>query len=182
MAQTSVIVVSLVMLGTLGGLVYVHATRDESAGGDQIVSEPATVQTASVSTEEPAAASAVEEPRVQPVKQAAAPDVTRLIADTQSYDAKTRANAIEALGAAPKAQAIPVLERVLESGEPQVDRQIALRSLHTLALNDGDANGKIRDVMRHAMYHSEDEAVTQTAQALLEDIEAAFDERAQSAR
>ncbi len=102
-----------------------------------------------------------------------------MIADTQSNDPRLRAAAIEALANAPKAQALPALERVLESGEPQVDRQIALRSLHSLALNDGDETGAIRDAIRHALYHSDDENVTQSAQAFLEDIEAEFEDRAQ---
>ena len=72
---------------------------------------------------------------------------------------------------------MPALERVLESGEPQVDRQIALQSLHALALNEGDDNNRIRDAIRHAMYHSDDEGVTQSAQSFLEDIEAVLAEQ-----
>lgn len=110
----------------------------------------------------------------EPTPQITTDNVARWIADTQSNDAKTRAAAIEALANAPKAQAIPALERVLESGEPQVDRQIALQSLHKLALSDGDSTGQIRAVIRHAIYHGDDEGVTQSAQAFLEDIEAAL--------
>jgi hypothetical protein len=54
---------------------------------------------------------------------------------------------------------------------PQVDRQIALRSLHQLALKDGDPDSTVRDAMRRAMYHSDDDEVTQSAQSLLDDIE-----------
>jgi HEAT repeat protein len=174
MARTSVIVVSLTTLGTLGGLAYVHASRDEPRTAE--VARPAAVHAAAETT-----ASAVEAPPAPDVSKPAAPapqittdDVARWIADTQSNDAKTRAAAIEALANAPKAKAIPALERVLESGEPQVDRQIALQSLHKLALIDGDSTGQIRDVIRQAIYHSDDEGVTQSAQALLEDIEAAL--------
>lgn len=169
------IVVTLAALIALGGMAYVHANREETA----TVSTPAVKR-----TETPVIiASKPEEPPPQPAStpQTTADDVTRWIADTQSHDAKTRAAAISALASAPKAQAIPALERVLESGEPQVDRQIALQSLHALALNEGDDNNRIRDAMRHAMYHSDDEGVTQSAQALLEDIEAALVERAKSA-
>lgn len=169
MAQTSVIVVSLAMLlGTLGGLAYVHANRDE----------PTRVETHSAGTSTPKAAEippAVEV--IKPAEQAhliTTDDVSRWIADTQSYDAKTRASAIEALANAPTSQAVPALKRVLESGEQQVDRQIALHSLYELALKDGDNTGVIRDAIRHAMYHSDDEGVTQSAQAFLEDIEAAL--------
>lgn len=110
---------------------------------------------------------------------ATAESIAQWIKDTQSPDAKTRAAAIAALADAPKAQAMPALERVLETGEPNVDRHIALRSMHALALRDGDSTGQIRDVMRHAIYHGDDEGVTQTAQSLLDDIEADFASREQ---
>jgi HEAT repeat protein len=172
MAKTAVIVVSIAVLGTLSGLAYVGANRDEPVA---TAIEPSPLPAPAPEVIEQQAAPA----QPLPTRPAETKDVARWIADTQSYDAKTRATAIEALASAPKAQAIPALERVLESGEPQVDRQIALRSLHTLALSNGDSDGVIRDVIRHAMYHSEDEGVTQSAQAFLEDIEAEFDDRAQ---
>lgn len=175
MAHTSVVIVSIAMLGTLGGLAYVHATRDE----------PVHVETRSAAIA-PAAKPVRIAPKIsspvevsKPAEQATT-DVSRWIADTRSDDARTRAAAIQALASAPQAQALPALARVLESGDPQIDRQIALRSLHTLALNEGDSEGRIRDTIRHAVYHSDDEAVAQNAQALLEDIEAALDERANS--
>jgi hypothetical protein len=179
MAQTSVIVVSLAMLGTLSGLAYVHANRDESRSVEAATPtghaavEPTTSPVESSPTPE------VSEP-AQPARQVDTDDVTRWIADTQSNDAKTRAAAIEALANAPKSQALPALKRVLESGEPQIDRQIALKSLHKLALSDGDNTGQIRDTIRHAMYHSDDEGVTQSAQAFLEDIEVALAEQSAS--
>lgn len=172
MAQTSIIVVSLAMLGTLSGLAYVHANREEPMRVE--TPRPAEPTRSAV---EPPAAPEVSKP-IQPVRQTTITDVPRLIADTQSTEATTRAAAIEALAKAPKSQAVPALKRVLESGEPQVDRQIALQSLHQLALSDGDNSGQIRDAIRHAMYHSDDENVTQSAQAVLEDIEAALAQRA----
>ena len=77
---------------------------------------------------------------------------------------------------------MPALKRVLETGEPNVDRHIALRSMYSLALRDGDSSGQIRDVMRQAIYHGDDDGVTQTAQSLLDDIEAEFSQRAQNER
>jgi hypothetical protein len=178
MARPTVIIVTLAVLATLGGLAYVHARRDEV----QNTAIPAATVAPRLQVEAPA----VSPPEVAPAQPSTTPqittgDVARWVADTQSNDAKSRAVAIEALANAPTAQAIPALKRVLESGEPQVDRQIALRSLHVLALNEGDNNGAIRETIRHAMYHSEDEAVTQSAQAFLEDIEAALAERAELA-
>ena len=159
MAQTSVIAVSLAVLATLGGLAYVHANREEP--------KPVETSRAAVATITELAVSAVESPPTpeQPPRQITTDDVSRWIADAQSTDAKTRAAAIGSLADAPQSQAVPTLKRVLESGEPLVDRQIALQSLYKLALNDGDNTGEIRDAIRHAMYHSDDEGVTQSAQA-----------------
>jgi hypothetical protein len=179
-AQTSVIVVSLAMLGTLGGLAYVHANRENSASVQRPSPAPRKrLETLPVvaDTSQPQATSA----QPPPAPQITSSDVERWITDSRSNDARARAAAIESLAKAPKAQAIPALERVLESGEPLVDRHIALRSLHVLALNDGDDTGAIRDVIRHAMYHSDDEGVTQSAQSFLEDIEAVLAEQAESA-
>jgi HEAT repeat protein len=178
MARPIVIVATLAVVGALCGLAYVHANREDAAADTIVASAPPS------QAEVPPQVPEVSEPeatpnRPSPTRQTTGEDVERWITNTQSNDAKTRAAAIEALANAPKARAIPALERVLESGEPQVDRQIALRSLHLLALNNGDDNGAIRDVIRHAMYHSDDENVTQSAQAFLEDIEAALDDRAQ---
>ena len=113
-------------------------------------------------------------------KAAAPPTVEQLIQDTESSDASKRAAAIAALANAPKVQALPALKRVLDTGEPEVDRHIALRSLHALALRDGDSNGAVRDVMRYAIYHGDNDGVTQTAQSLLDDVEAALAESQQN--
>ena len=82
--------------------------------------------------------------------------VEQWIADTTSGDPAKRAAAIAALAEAPRAQALPVLGRLLTDGEPQVDRPLALRSLRDLALNQGDDDGAIRDAVRHAIYHGDD--------------------------
>jgi hypothetical protein len=97
--------------------------------------------------------------------------VARWIVDATAIDPKTRADAITALAAAPKAQAVPVLRKVLTVGDPQVDRQLALDSLHVLALGQGDSDGTIRKVLRDVIYHGDDTAVGQSAQSILEDIE-----------
>lgn len=199
MMRPSVIVITASMLAACGGLAYLHATRDQSAegraltAGDDQDRTPAAEMSARRSgpADEavPANAAALmpaaetsshAEETVPPIAAAAtAESIAQWIKDTESADAKTRAAAIAALADAPKAQAMPALERVLETGEPNVGRHIALRSMHALALRDGDSTGQIRDVMRHAIYHGDDEAVTQTAQSLLDDIEAAFTSRDQ---
>jgi len=179
--RTSVAVSLLAMTAGIAGLAYFHATRDNADASEQTTSVIRTPAAPAQSSNEPAAnisapaeAPRADEPAENSVQTPSTDSVARWIDDTRSTDPKTRAAAIAALAEAPKAQALPALSRVLESGEAQVDRQIALRSLYTLALNDGDEGGAIRDAMRHAIYHSDDEGVAQSAQALLEDIEVAF--------
>ena len=97
--------------------------------------------------------------------------VSQWIADTMSGDAAKRATAITALAEAPKAQAVPVLRRLLTDAEPQVDRPLALRSLRDLALNQGDADGAIRDAVRNAIYHGDDQTKADDVQEVLDIIE-----------
>ncbi|MES1263012.1 MAG: hypothetical protein ABUL69_01570 [Peristeroidobacter soli] len=93
------------------------------------------------------------------------------IADTASGEATTRATAIIALAEAPRADALPVLSRILTDGEPLVDRPLALTSLRELALNQGDADGAIRDAVRHVIYHGDDFTKVDDAQDTLDIIE-----------
>jgi len=181
MARIPVVAI-VAMLAAAVGIAYVKTNRSKPDDDNEAKTASAPVVTG-------APAKPIEAPPVattaKPVEAVRAPsspnDVVQWIANTQSSDAKTRADAIQALANAPKAQALPALKRVLESGEPQVDRQIALRSLHVLALNDGDDTGTIRDTIRYAVYHSDDEGAAQSAQAYLEDIEAVLAERTESA-
>jgi hypothetical protein len=103
--------------------------------------------------------------------QAATVTVERLIADTTSADAAKRAAAIAALAEAPREEAVPALRRILTSGEPEVDRSLALRALRDVALNQGDADGKVRDAVRHAIYHGDDFTKTAEVQDVLDVIE-----------
>jgi hypothetical protein len=93
------------------------------------------------------------------------------ISDSASGDAARRAAAIQALAEAPRAQALPVLGRILTDGEPSVDRALALQSLRELALNQGDADGAIRDAVRHAIYHGDDLTDKEAVQETLDVIE-----------
>lgn len=97
--------------------------------------------------------------------------VEQLIVDTASGDAAKRAAAITALAEAPREEALPVLARLLTDGEPLVDRPLALQSLRDLALNQGDADGAIRDAVRHVIYHGDDFTKTEDAQEVLDIIE-----------
>jgi hypothetical protein len=117
-------------------------------------------------------ASAPELESDEPLDAAVKPaSVDRWVADANSDDAGVRARAISALARAPKSDALPVLQRVLIGGEPEVDRPLALTALRTLAREQGDNDGRVRDVLRQAVYHADGEAVTRGAQAALEDIE-----------
>lgn len=96
--------------------------------------------------------------------------LAKWVADTTSDDAAKRAAAIDELATAPQSQAIPILQKVLGEGLEE-DRQLALKALRSLALNQGDTAGEIRNLLRQAIYDSYDEAVAVTAQTVLDDIE-----------
>jgi len=130
---------------------------------------------------EPVAAAAPKTPESAPVPAATSPgpaapaaaskSTAQWIAETASGDASTRAAAIAALAEAPRAEALPVLSRLLTDGEPSVDRPLALTSLRELALNQGDADGAIRDAVRHVIYHGDDFTKVGDAQETLDIIE-----------
>jgi hypothetical protein len=100
--------------------------------------------------------------------------IDALAVDASSDDRTKRSSAIIALASAPKAQALPILKRAVDVSSSEGDRQLALRSLYTLAVEQGDDDGRIRDTMRTAIYHSDDEGVSQSAQAYLEDLDVAL--------
>lgn len=192
--RPSVIVVATGMLAACGGLAYLHTSREVPTADSPGSSVPRPDEVTETGAPAPAAAVtnaaivstgtvAQSAPHSQEtIHGISTGDLTpesiaQWIKDTQSTDPQVRAAAIAALADAPKAAAMPALERVLETGEPNVDRHIALRSMHSLALRDGDTNGQIRDAMRHAIYHGDDDGVTQTAQSLLDDIEAELMQR-----
>jgi hypothetical protein len=104
--------------------------------------------------------------------------VAQWIAEAFDANPATRAAAIAALAAAPRSAVVPTLQRVLIAGEPMVDRPLALNSLRTLALQQGDGDGDVRDAMRQAIYDGSDDAISQRAQNVLEEVEAALDQQA----
>jgi hypothetical protein len=142
---------------------YVASQRGESAE-----------QTTVPMPKPPAVKQAVMTPIADPEPQAPAltpARVSQLIADSMGGDAAKRADAIAGLADAPRAEALPVLRRILTDGEPQVDRPLALRSLRDLALNQGDDDGAIRDAVRNAIYHGDDFTKADDAQEVLDIIE-----------
>lgn len=111
-----------------------------------------------------------------PAKTVAPDQVAQLSAEATGDNARDRASAIEALATAPKAQAIPVLQKVL-SGTVDEDRQLAVVSLRTLALDQGDAEGLIQNVLRMVIYDGNNNAsVTDVAKAALEEIQTRIDQ------
>jgi len=139
------------------------------AGKSPESSAPTVAQTAQ-DTAQPPGILPVADPALVPSGNSP-PTVAQLIADSASGDAGKRATAIAALAAAPRAEALPVLGRILTDGEPQIDRPLALRSLRDLALNQGDADGAIRDAVRNAIYHGDDYTKVDDVQEVLDIIE-----------
>jgi HEAT repeat protein len=189
MMRPAAVLVTLTAIGALAAGVYSYVTRGPDGQDDKTLSVAESQQPAARAQRphEQALATAAEatpetpatEPRdlaeaAPPIRETNPTNIARWIADTQSTDPKMRAAAIAALAEAPKAEAVPALKRVLTVGEPQVDRQIAVRSLHVLALQQDDDDGAIRNVLRDAVYHGDDEGVTDSARAVLEDIETEF--------
>jgi hypothetical protein len=68
------------------------------------------------------------------------------------------------------------LQQVLTSGTAG-ERQLALESMRTLAMEQGDTDEAIRNTIRQAVYHSDSEDLVQSAQVALDDIEGALVDR-----
>jgi hypothetical protein len=104
---------------------------------------------------------------------ASADPVFALATDVSSQDPGTREAAIRALSAAPPKQAISVLQAVLDSGQPRVERTLALASLREMALHHGDADNRIRGAILDATQHS-DAAFAREARGVLDEIESSI--------
>lgn len=168
------IVLTTIAFGAVG-IGFMYAGKDDRARDSGPVptasrvnptSAPAPVADAAVENDDSSPPAMVETP-----KALTPDDVTRLVSDTTSGDPSKRASAILALVNAPKAAAIPALHRIVEGGEPNVDRPLALQALRDLALYQGDADGVIRGVVRETIYHADDETLVERAQVALEIIE-----------
>lgn len=181
MPRSAVIVTASAFLGIIValGAVQMRSTNDAKRPSVGSIGAPPEASQQIMNADGAAPTAASEPPTATIASEAptSADDMERWITDTTSTDAGLRATAIAALADAPKAKAVPALEHVLEVGEPGRDRQIALRSLHKLALREGDDDGKIRDILRGAVYHGDDEDVSESARAFLEDIESEFASR-----
>jgi len=166
-------------LATYGYVSVMREPVDASVAPQRLAAAPAAPQTA-----EPVRASVTAQPMPstetpstpdsasQTDATAAPPEdrVGKWIAETSSDDAKTRADAIVALGDAPRARALPALVEVVDTAD-SVDVPLAMGSLKRLAMNQGDADERIRSVVRKAIYHGSDDTLASVAQATLSDIE-----------
>jgi hypothetical protein len=177
----------LVAVGCVFGLAYSWIVREdegpELAQNEpyrRVADEPRAVRpdtTDAPSSAAPRPATPAPESGASPVGQNAPPAVVtpdaiaRWTSDAMGGDAGKRAEAIISLAAAPRAEALPVLSRVLMNGEPTVDRPLALRSLRDLALSQGDTDGTIRDAVREVIYHGDDETLADGAHEVLDIIE-----------
>jgi hypothetical protein len=96
--------------------------------------------------------------------------IAKLIEDATEGEAGARADAIFALARAPAAQAIPVLHGIIVSGDV-VNGHLALDSLRTMALDQRDSGGAIRNSLRFAVYHGTSDTIIQSAQEILDELE-----------
>jgi len=166
------LLLSALAVGGIAVIIYVDARNEPPLQDD----EPfvSTGQTNAAPTLNNASGLAPHENRESETKQPSpaitAKKIAQWIAETDDEDPAVRAAAIDALANAPKSKAFPVLLHVMRSGFNE-DRQLALDSLHTLALNQGDENDEIRTALRLVIYDGDDETIISGAQIALEDIE-----------
>ena len=167
--QLRFLTISALLASAIGLFVYSNATRTTPANtsvGDEAANTPfATATETKVRTEQP-----TPEATPETANALSAENVEEWIADAAHQDPAKRSAAIIALARAPKEQAVPVLRNALEIGD-ESDRQLALRALHTIAIEQGDEDGQIRSALRDAIYHSDDDGVSQSAQGYLEDLD-----------
>jgi hypothetical protein len=178
MSPPSVALVALMGIGALGLVGYALLVRAQITPPASAASAPTPPRTEARAQQAISlAASTTSAPQI--------PDsdtVARWIGDATGDEPNARAAAIIALAGAPPSQALPVLKAVLNAGEPLVDGPLALQSLRAIALDTGDADESIRNILRQAIYHGDNEAVVQETQTTLDDIEGYLDQSAMRAQ
>lgn len=177
MSRASLLIWVFFAAGCIGVLGYSYSTRTPAARA-----EPAERRDALQADPQPGAFNASaqahstappsnERTQTRPLPASADP-VFALATDVSSQDPSVREAAIRALATAPPKQAISVLQEVLNSGDPRVDRPLALASLREMALDRGDPDSRIRDAIRYAIQNSNAE-FARNAQGVLNEIESA---------
>ena len=180
LSRSSLMSVALFAAGALSVIGYSYVTRDNVAGVGPASAQAAHQRSAPTRlfradenaslSPTPRATEAAAPSNAKPALVVTPENVALWITQATGSDAAKRAAAIEALGHAPKAEALPVLERVLDTAD-ESDRPRALQSFRMLAQREGDTDNRIRNVMRKIISHADDEATTQSAQATLDEIE-----------
>jgi hypothetical protein len=160
----------LVARGDDAGLPMGSQSADADSSGAEASGSSGVADDAAAPIANGALASGASPPQGKTELVATPENVSVWIAQATGSDAARRATAIEALGSAPKSDAVPVLAQVLDTAD-DADRPRALRSLRTLAQREGDGDDRIRSVVRKIAFHTDDEATAQSAQATLDDIE-----------
>jgi hypothetical protein len=171
MSRTSIVFVTLFAAACLAifGFSYLgRAAATASDSGSELGTVSAAERRSTTAVVPAAAATGDKEASSQTIP---ADAVLKWIAETTNNDPKIRAAAIAALANAPRSQALPILKSVLDRGEPNVDRRLALRSLRTLAEIQGDADGGVRNVLREAIYHSDGTLPADVVQSALDGVE-----------
>ena len=174
MPRGSLMLVALFAIGALSVFGFSHVMRTPSVRFEPLDSPRARVFRAAEKPESPKASTA-QEGDTKPARTAEPSSdrkatVASLIVDAAGSDPSKRADAIVALGTAPREDALPVLENLLGLANDD-DRALVFASLRTLARGQGDADERIRSAVRKVIYHGGDEAVTVAAQATLDGIE-----------
>lgn len=104
------------------------------------------------------------------VESVVSPEVVEMwVAATNSADQAERDAANDSLVKAPKEKTLPVLQKIITSGNAS-DRQSAINVLRMIALKQSDADGEIQNLLRLTIYDGDD-ALVGEAQLALEDIE-----------
>lgn len=102
----------------------------------------------------------------------ASADVEAWLAGAQGTDAAKRLESIKALAQAPRDRALPVLVQIAKRSVVERDRYAALDSLQVQGLQQGDADDAIHTVLRTLIYDSGDERMAESAQRVLDALDA----------
>lgn len=170
-ARSSLTLVALFALGLGSILGYTYARRDDTPAPSQRRAAP-TVSRPAQDVVAPLAADAPPPSADRSAKAEELPSEDQLLADALGQDFAKKDAAFATLAKMPKSKALPVLRHIITSGdEPR--RLLALHSLRTFALSQGDADGAIRNAVRDAIYHGDSDEVANEAQTVLDDVESA---------
>jgi hypothetical protein len=161
---SSLTMIVLLACGAGAGFAYAYLSRPQTAAAASTEALPAPTPHVAPTN------ASVSMPIQQAAPVAAADPVSAWIEDAAGEDPGRRVAAIAALGDAPAARALAVLQQVLNSGDA-VDRPLALNALRKLALRDGDAAGGIRELLRVEVYDGNDEDFVPSVQAVLAELD-----------